>query len=172
MANNQYDSFKDFFNQQVRNFREASIPAKVLRKAVIDAAGETKGRIENKGIKSDGTSMDPYSTNPFARPSGLRGTGKVKKYPGGYKEFRDSKGRQTAHRDLNLSGDMWRSWRPFAVDQQSWGAGFTSPKMAERANFQESGSKGAQGPVFSQTNQEIQDTLRAIDAEAIRFLSQ
>jgi len=171
MANNQYDSFKDFFTQQVRNFREASVPAKVLRQAVITAAGETKGRIENRGIKTDGTAMAGYSTKPFARPSGLRGKGKVKKYPGGYKEFRESKGRQTGHRDLNLSGDMWRSWRPFAVDQNAWGAGFTSPQMAERANWQESGSKGAQGEIFSQTNKEIQDTLKAIDTEAIRFLS-
>jgi hypothetical protein len=171
MANNQYDSFKDFFTQQVRNFKEASVPAKVLRQAVIDAAGETKGRIENKGIKSDGTQMAPYSTNPLYRPSGLRGDGPKKKYPGGYKEFREKKKRQTAHRDLSLSGDMWKSWRPFAVDQNAWGAGFTSPKMQERANWQEEGSKGAQGPVFSQTNQEIQDTLRAIDIEAIRFLS-
>ena len=66
---------------------------------------------------------------------------------------------------------MWKSWRPFAVDAQSWGAGFTSPKMAERANFQESGSKGAQGPVFSQTTKEEQDTLRAINDEAIKYLS-
>lgn len=171
MANNQYDSFKDFFSQQVKNFREASVPAKVLRQAVINAAGETKGRIENKGLKSDGTAMSPYSTKPFARPSGLRGDGKVKKYPGGYKEFRESKKRQTAHRDLNLSGDMWKSWRPFAVDQNAWGVGFTSPKMQERANWQESDSRGAQGPVFSQTDKEVQDTLRAIDIEAIRFLS-
>jgi hypothetical protein len=171
MANNVYDTFKDFFSQQVKNFREASVPAKVLRLAVITAAGEVKDRIQQKGIKSDGSQMAPYSTKPFARPSGIRGTGKVKKYPGGYAEFRTKKGRQTDHRDLTLSGDMFDTWRPFAVDQQSWGAGFTSPKMGERANLQESGSKGAQGPIFSQTIKEEYDTLKAINDEAIKYLS-
>jgi hypothetical protein len=171
MANNVYDTFNEFFKQQVRNFKEASVPAKVLRLAVIDAAGEVKKRIQNKGLKSDGTAMDPYSTKPFARPSGIRGTGKVKKYPGGYKEFRESKKKQTAHRDLTLSDDMFKAWRPLPVDQQSWGVGFTSPKMGERANFQESGSRGAQGPIFAQTTKEEQDTLKVINDEAIRFLS-
>lgn len=171
MANNVYDTFNEFFKQQVQNFKEASVPAKVLRLAVIDAAGEVKKRIQNKGLKSDGTSMDPYSTKPLYRPSGIRGTGKKKKYPGGYKEFRESKKRQTNHRDLSLSDDMFNSWRPLPVDQQSWGVKFVSPKMAERANLQESGSKGAQGPIFSQTTKEEQDTLKAINDEAIRYLS-
>ena len=92
MANNQYDSFKDFFNQQVKNFKEASVPAKVLRLAVIDAAGEVKKRVQNKGLKSDGTSMKPYSTKPLYRPSGKRGEWEKKKYPGGYKEFRNEVG--------------------------------------------------------------------------------
>ena len=171
MANNQYNSFKDFFSQQIKNYAEASKPAKVLRMAVITAAGEVKGRIQQKGIKSDGTQMRPYSTRPFARPSGLRGTGKVKKYPGGYAEFRTSKGRQTNHRDLTLSGDMFDTWRPFPVDQQSYGIGFASPKMAQRANLQEYGSKGAQGPIFAQTINEQKHTMRAINDEAIRYLS-
>ena len=167
MANNVYDTFNEFFKQQVKNFKEASVPAKVLRLAVIDAAGEVKKRIQNKGLKSDGTSMAPYSTKPFARPSGIRGTGKVKKYPGGYKEFRESKKRQTAHRDLTLSGDMFDTWRPLPVDQQSYGVKFTSPKMAFRANLQEA----SQGPVFAQTTKEEQDTLKVINDEAIRYLS-
>jgi hypothetical protein len=66
---------------------------------------------------------------------------------------------------------MFNSWRPLPVDQQSWGVKFVSPKMAERANLQESGSKGAQGPIFSQTTKEEQDTLKAINDEAIRYLS-
>lgn len=171
MANNVYDTFNEFFKQQVKNFKEASVPAKVLRLAVIDAAGEVKKRIQNKGLKSDGTSMTPYSTKPLYRPSGLRGDGPKKKYPGGYKEFREKKKRQTNHRDLTLSDDMFKAWRPLPVDQQSWGVGFTSPKMGERANLQESGSKGAQGPIFSQTTKEEQDTLKAINDEAIRYLS-
>jgi hypothetical protein len=171
MANNQYNSFKDFFSQQIKNYAEASKPAKVLRMAVITAAGEVKGRIQQKGIKSDGTAMDPYSISFLVRPSGLRGHGKVKAYPGGYAEFRTSKGRQTNHRDLTLSGDMFDTWRPFPVDQQSYGIGFASPKMAQRANLQESGSKGAQGPIFAQTINEQKDTMRAINDEAIRYLS-
>lgn len=167
MANNVYDTFNQFFKQQVQNFKEASVPQKVLRLAVIDAAGEVKKRIQNKGLKSDGTSMDPYSTKPLYRPSGIRGTGKKKKYPGGYKEFRESKKKQTAHRDLTLSGDMFDTWRPKPVDQQSWGVQFTSPDMAFRANLQEN----SQGPVFAQTTKEEQDTLKAINDEAIRYLS-
>lgn len=171
MANNKYDSFKDFFNQQVANFKEASIPAKVLRLAVIDAAGEVKNRIQQRGIKSDGTAMKPYSTKPLYRPSGKRGEKEKKKYPGGYKEFRESEGMQTNHRDLTLSGDMFDSWRPLPVDQQSWGVAFVTSDMAQRANWQEQGSKGAQGPVFSQTVKEEADTLKAINQEAIRYLS-
>lgn len=171
MANNVYDTFNQFFKQQVQNFKEASVPQKVLRLAVIDAAGEVKKRIQNKGLKSDGTSMDLYSESPLLRPSGIRGTGKLKYYEKGYKQFRESKKKQTAHRDLTLSGDMFDTWRPLPVDQQSWGVKFTSPQMAERANLQESGSKGAQGPIFSQTTKEEQDTLKAINDEAIRYLS-
>lgn len=174
MANNVYNSFKDFFSQQVRNYAEASKPAKVLRMAVITTAGEVKGRIQQRGIKSNGSPMSPYSTKAFARPSGIRGTGKVKKYKGGYAEFRQTKGRQTNHRDLTLSGDMFDTWRPFPVDQQSYGVAFTSPKMAQRANYQEQGGKGgrgAQGQIFAQTLKERLDTLKAIDIEAIRYLS-
>jgi len=171
MANNVYDSFNQFFKQQVKNFKEASTPQKVLRLAVIDAAGEVKKRVQNKGLKSDGTAMKPYSTKPLYRPSGKRGEGEKKKYPGGYKEFRTEVGNQTNHRDLTLSGDMFDTWRPMPVDQQSWGVKFDSPDMAFRANLQEQGSKGAQGPIFSQTAKEEQDTLKAINDEAIRYLS-
>ena len=171
MANNVYDSFNQFFKQQVKNFKEASTPQKVLRLAVIDAAGEVKKRVQNKGLKSDGTAMKPYSTKPLYRPSGKRGEGQKKKYPGGYKEFRTEVGNQTNHRDLTLSGDMFDTWRPMPVDQQSWGVKFDSPEMATRANLQEQGSKGAQGPIFSQTAKEEQDTLKAINDEAIRYLS-
>jgi hypothetical protein len=118
--------------------------------------------------------MSPYSTKAFARPSGIRGTGKVKKYPGGYAEFRQSKGRQTNHRDLTLSGDMFDTWRPLPVDQHSYGIAFTSPKMSQRASYQENGGKGgrgAQGEIFAQTLKERSDTLKAIDLEAIRYLS-
>jgi len=174
MANNQYNSFHEFFRQQVKNYREASVPAKVLRMAVITTAGEVKKRIQNQGLKSDGSPMSPYSTKPFARPSGKRGKGKVKKYPGGYAEFRSSLGFQTNHRDLTLSGDMFDTWFPVPIDRNSYGVAFRSPKMAQRANFQEVGGKGgrgAQGPIFQETIQEQKRTLQAINTEAIRYLS-
>lgn len=167
MANNVYDTFREFFSQQKSNFQEASIPAKVLREAAIFSAGEVKDRVQQKGVKSDGTSLPPYSTKPFARPSGIRGTGKYKKYPGGYKEFRESHKRQTKHMDLTLSGDMIdKSWRPKPIDNQSYGVAFVSPQMAERAGFHEARF----GPIFELTAQEEKDALQTINTNAIKYL--
>jgi len=169
MANN-----KDFFSQQIKNYAEASKPAKVLRMAVITTAGEVKKRIQNRGLKSNGSPMSPYSTKPLYRPAGKRGEKPKKEYPGGYKEFRESEGFQTNHRDLTLSGDMFDTWRPMPIGQQSYGVAFASQDMAKRAHYQEvggKGGKGAQGEIFSETTKEVQDTLKAIDLEAIRYLS-
>lgn len=166
MANNVYDTFKEFFSQQRKNFFEASIPAKVLREAAIFSAGDVKDRVQQRGVKSDNTSLPPYSTNPFARPRGIRGTGKWKKYPGGYKEFREQNKRQTQHMDLTLSGDMFDTWRPKPIDNRSYGVAFVSPQMAERAGLHETKF----GPIFGLTPQEEQDALQTINTSAIKFL--
>jgi hypothetical protein len=166
MANNVYDTFKEFFSQQRKNFFEASIPAKVLREAAIFSAGDVKDRVQQKGLKSDNTSLPPYSTRFLVRPSGIRGTGKVKAYPGGYREFRESKDKQTRFMDLTLSDDMFNSWRPKPIDNRSYGVAFVSPKMAERAGFHETKF----GPIFGLTPQEEQDALQTINASAIKFL--
>jgi hypothetical protein len=166
MANNVYDTFNQFFNQQKKNFIDAGIPAKVLRQAAIDSAGEVKDRVEQTGIKSDGSALPDYSTKPFARPRGIRGTGKWKKYPGGYKEFRESVKRQTKHMDLSLSGDMFGSWRPKPVDQRSYGVTFVSPQMRERAGYHEARF----GEIFSLSKREEQNALISINSNAIKYL--
>jgi len=167
MANNVYDNFQQFFKQQVKNFAEAGVPAKVLREAAINSAVEVKDRVQQKGMKSDMTSLPPYSTNPFARPRGIRGTGKWKKYEGGYKEFRESHKKQTAHMDLTLSEDMFKSWLPKPVDQTSYGVTFVSPEMRERAGYHEARF----GEIFSLSPQEEQDALTSINTNAIKYLS-
>ena len=166
MANNVYDTFAQFFSQQRKNFVEAGIPAKVLRQAAIDSAGDVKDRVEQKGLKSDGTALPPYSTNPFARPSGIRGKGKWKKYPGGYKEFRESVKRQTGHMDLSLSGDMFGSWRPKPVDQTSYGVTFVAPDMRERAARHETRF----GDIFGLSQAEEAKALKEINMNAIKYL--
>jgi len=168
MATNVYDNFKGFFSQQVKNFADASVPAKVLREAAIFTAGAVKDRVQQEGLMSSGNSMDAYSTRPFARPRGLRGEGKWKKFPGGYEEFRRYKGRQTNHRDLTLSGDMFRTWRPIPVDQLSYGVTFVNADMRERANLQE---KDQMGDIFFPTSQELQDALNTINTNAVKYLA-
>jgi hypothetical protein len=167
MANNVYDNFQQFFKQQVKNFAEARVPAKVLREAAINSAVEVKDRVQQKGMKSDMTSLPPYSTNPFARPRGIRGKGKIKFYPGGYKEFRESNKKQTNHMDLTLSDDMFNSWLPKPVDQTSYGVTFVSPEMRERAGYHETRF----GDIFSLSPQEEQDALTSINTNAIKYLS-
>lgn len=166
MTNNVYDTFNQFFNQQKKNFVDAGIPAKVLREAAITSAGDVKDRVQQTGTKSDGTSLPDYSTNPFARPRGIRGKGKWKKYPGGYKEFRESHKRQTKHMDLTLSGDMFDTWRPKPVDQTSYGVTFVSPQMRERAGYHEARF----GEIFSLSQREQNDALITINANAIKYL--
>ena len=167
MANNVYDNFKDFFNQQKKNFVEAGIPAKVLREAAITSAGDVKDRVQQKGLKSDMSGLPNYSTKELVRPRGIRGTGKWKKYKGGYKEFRESHKKQTAFMDLTLSDDMFRAWRPVPVDQTSYGVTFVSPKMSERAGYHEARF----GEIFSLSAREETDALITININAIKYLS-
>lgn len=166
MTNNVYDTFNQFFKQQKKNFIDAGIPAKVLREAAITSAGDVKDRVQQKGVKSDESSLPDYSTKPFARPSGIRGKGKWKKYPGGYKEFRESHKRQTKHMDLTLSGDMFDTWRPKPIDQTSYGVTFVSPQMRERAAYHEARF----GEIFSLSQTERNDALITINANAIKYL--
>lgn len=166
MANNVYNSFKDFFRQQVKNFADAGTAAKVLREAAIESAGDVKDRVEQTGTKTDGSSLPPYSTKELVRPRGIRGKGKLKKYKGGYKEFRESHDRQTNHMDLSLSGDMFKSWRPKPVDAVSYGVTFVSPEMRERAGYHEARF----GEIFSLSAQEQKDALDQINLSAIKYL--
>jgi hypothetical protein len=168
MATNVYDSFNKFFSQQSKNFKDASIPAKVLREAAIFTAGAVKDRVQQEGLMSSGRSMDAYSTKPFARPRGLRGKGKWKKYPEGYRQFRQSHGRQVSFRDLTLSGDMFRTWRPIPVDQLSYGVSFVNADMRRRADFQEADQMG---DIFAPTRAERTDALRTINKNARIYLS-
>lgn len=97
-----------------------------------DIEGQMKWRIFNEGRASDGAMIGSYSTKPMAVSPGwaskkayrrLFGSKKKRRgyqwftknkkrlavLPGGYKQYREAHGLQTAYVDLMFKGDLFRS---------------------------------------------------------------
>jgi hypothetical protein len=181
-----YDSTKDFLNQQKKNFIDATNANKILREATINTAAAIKRRVQQEGKKQDGTPINAkgYSTKPLkwykiankwgAVASAKRTEKRKAKYgdnwlyfKGGYKEFRQSLGRQVEHIDLTLSRDMFRSWRVLPLSKTEYGITFISDYGMEISNYHEKRF----GTIFKPTDAEQQVAMQTIIRKVQEYIS-
>ena len=180
-----YNSTKDFLRQQNKNFIDARKANKILREATINTAAAIKSRVQQQGKKQDGTPIkkDGYSTKPLKWKKIVNKWGAVatqrqterrkRKYgtkyltfKGGYKEFRQSLGRQVEYVDLTLSRDMFKSWKPIPVSETEFGITFTTPYGMEISYYHEKRF----GPIFKPTKDELSMSLQTINRKATEIL--
>jgi hypothetical protein len=185
MAN--YDSTKGFLQQQMKNYIDIRNANKILREATINTAAAIKRRVQQEGKKADGSPIkkDGYSTKPLKwvkitnkwgavasqkrteKRKAKYGADKYLYFPGGYKEFRKSLGRQVAHVDLTLSRDMFRSWRVVPIDKSQYGITFISDYGMEISYYHEKRF----GLIFKPTTAEQDMALQTIVRKVQEFIS-
>jgi hypothetical protein len=180
-----YYSTLEFLRQQKKNFIDANTANKVLREATINTAAAIKTRVQQQGkkqdnspIKASGYSTKPLSwvriTNKWGAVANTRQTArrqarygsKYLYFKGGYKEFRESLGRQTQYVDLTLSRDMFKAWRPLPVSQTEYGITFVTAYGLQISYYHEKRF----GPIFKPTDSERRMALQTINRKAIEYL--
>lgn len=111
------------------SFKLKGGPISALYRAISAAAGDRivnyiRDRIRLKGQGQGGAGVKGYSTKPLSMrqdgrsslgkasipPQGGIPRGKQMFFPGGYKEYREKAGLQTAHIDLSNMGNLWLGW--------------------------------------------------------------
>lgn len=100
-------------------------------------------RVQNGGLKADGTKLSPYSKQ--------------------YAAFKASKGREVGHRDLTYTGNMWQSLTATKVGRQSAKMFFGSAAQAKKAGYNDERT-----PFFELGDKEKQ----LMDRELKKFLNQ
>lgn len=183
-----YNSTKDFLRQQNKNFIDARKANKILREATINTAAAIKSRVQQEGKKQDGTPIKEkgYSTKPLkwvkitnkwgAIASAKRmekrkakfGEDKYLYFKGGYKEFRQSLGRQVNHVDLTLSRDMFRAWKVIPLNKSEFGITFVGDYGQRISGYHEKRF----GPIFKPTTKENQMALITIVKKVQEILGQ
>lgn len=107
---------------------ESALRSGVFYVPVLNAVeAEFKRRLFVEGKGADGAPLGTYSTRPLAIPLAQwpRKGAYRKVVKGGYKEFRILNGRQGSYVDLNLTGELFRAIRPFAVSDTRGAIGIT-----------------------------------------------
>lgn len=148
-----FNSTSDLFKNHLSQLKAIGDVNRVLRELAIDGAAAVAKRVQNDGQKADGSQIGEYSTKTlsFGKITGKFGSIATKKqkskrmkafgdtdeFYGGYKEFRQSLGRQVEFIDLTLTGAMFEDWIPSPLDDNSWGVGFKSAESAKIAGYHE-----------------------------------
>lgn len=168
-----FDSTSDLFKKHLVQLKELGDVNRVLRELAIDGAAAVAQRVQQQGEKTDGSQIGEYSTktlsfksitgkfgsiaNKKQRTARMKAFGDTDEFYGGYKEFRQSLGRQVDYIDLTLTGAMFSDWIPAPLDSDSWGVGFKSAESAKIAGYHEKRF----GPIFALSKKEI-DTAEEI----------
>jgi hypothetical protein len=148
-----FNSTSEMFKNHLSQLKEISDVNRVLRELAIDGALAVAKRVQNDGQKADNSQIGEYSTKTlsFTKITGKFGSiankkqlnkrmkafGDTSEFYGGYKEFRQSLGRQVEFIDLTLTGAMFEDWIPSPLDDNSWGVGFKTSDSAKIAGFHE-----------------------------------
>jgi hypothetical protein len=169
------------FNDAV--FDDLDDPDKILRAAIFNLYAEISARIQQRGEKSDGTPIGDgkgYSTKAFTRfgsafdfegiatkaqkKARLANENDFETFDGGYKEYRESLGRQTRFIDLTLTGEMMdRSFTAGPIGGGAFGIGFLSRLGADRMERNEQRYGGILDPTDAE-----QQTVRNLINQAVR----
>lgn len=134
-------NISDAIKNDIAKIKSLKDPDKTTRILAFDTVAIVSDRIQQKGLKSDGTLIQG-------------------KYSGGYSNKRENKGLQTNYVDLTFSGDMMADFLP-VQDGPIWGAGFTGKKNADVAEYNERRF----GKIFDLTKEEekvIENSFNAI----------
>jgi hypothetical protein len=113
---------------------------KVLRTAALDTVALISDRIQQKGLKTDGTLIKSV-------------------YSVGYAAKRAKKGYQTNFVDLTFTGDMLADYTAVPDGTDSYVAGFRSEKSAQKAEFNEDRF----GTVFQASNEEVDILIQGVN---------
>ena len=172
--------FAAFYERHERVMLQLANPEKVLRRAVLDLQQLITARIQQRGQKTDGTQIGTYSTKAFKSFSDkngrrafdfegnatkkqknkrVRNQDDFKHFDYGYKEFRESLGRQTRFVDLTLTGDMLdRGFIAIPTGVNSFGLGFVNKLEYDKMQYNEK----KYGTIIQPTTQEYNDALAQI----------
>lgn len=134
-----------------RNFermvRELSDPDKLFRKPMFDLYAIVSERIQQKGLRTDGTPIGGY-----------------KGYAELTKAMRKAKGLQTDFIDLTFTGDMLdRGFIPGPVGPQSWGLGFLNQLEADKMELNEMRFGEIITPSEAEQKEAFESILQIID---------
>ncbi len=180
----QFTSTHQFMLAQMANLKDLTNVNKVLRIAAIESADAVQSRIQQKGLKSDGSALPPYDTgktigagSPISKRFGqiaskkrigarMKSHGDTKEFYG-YADFRRSLGRQTSYMDFTLSGDMWNSWKVIPIDSESLGVAFTASEQSKIAGFLEARF----GDCFILSEQEFKQAMETINIQILKILN-
>ena len=177
-----FNSTKALLKDQLNKLNQLTNPDKVLRLAVVTMVPEMKNRIQQDGKKSDGSQIGQYGQKTitggfFGKKFGdlatkkqfnarMKSHGDTNEFYG-YKDFRQSLGRQVAFVDLTLTGDMMRDLKPGPTGPNSYGIGFLSSEQHKIAQYNEKHF----GITFDPTEQELKQSLVTINKAISSILS-
>jgi hypothetical protein len=179
----QFTSTEQFKLAQLANLKDLTNVNKIFRKAAIESADAVQSRIQQKGLKSNGTALPPYDTgktigagSPISLRFGeiaskkrikarMKSHGDTSEFYG-YADFRKALGRQTNFMDFTLSGDLWKSWK---VDLSRDGAfvGFNSTEQGDIAEYLETRF----GDCFILSEQEFKQAMETINIQILKILN-
>lgn len=130
-----------------RMVQELADPDKLFRKPLFDLYALVSERIQQKGLRTDGTPIGGY-----------RGYSEMSK------ELRKRKGLQTDFIDLTFTGDMMdRGLIVGPVSAHSWGMGFINQLEADKMELNEARFGEIITPSEEERNIAEQDILKVID---------
>jgi hypothetical protein len=126
-----------------------SDPDKVLRSSAIDTVALISDRIQQQGLKSNGTPIKSF-------------------YSFEYSQKRRRNGLQTQYIDLTFTGDMLADYTVVSDGSDSFVAGFRSDKSAQKADFNEQRF----GIVFHASKEELDILKEGVLESVKKYLSE
>lgn len=159
--------------------------AKALLSVAMNGVVYTRERVQEKGVKTDGSSFKGYSVNPLplyfhekqatpAQMTRLKQNKKYKKDGLSYLDFRRETGKQVGYKDLTFSGDMWRQTGIVQETNQSGKLEILVGGLTEEAKQKHEWMTTQQGAYLNLTDQELnlqkQDLQEEIDSIVKKYL--
>lgn len=147
----------------------AQIANRVQQRGELTAGGKIGGgKYSTKELKSFGTAFS-FSSIATKRQKKRRADNEdtEDQFDGGYKEFRESLGRQTAFIDLTLTGDMFRAFTVVRIGDEGWGIGFVNDLEHKKYTYHRDRfgemlmpSKSELELAFKDVQQHVDDVIR------------
>lgn len=183
--------FQVKLDNKIKNLKLFTDP---LRIAAFTTTAQMGERIFDEGKKEDGSEIGQYSTKPTyislavapkpkGRPTGKTGKSKFKNgedhkskyFPSGYKGYRENIGRQTAHVDLSLTGELrmdFGNQRPVAEPRKITDFEYQIRLDKDIDQKKRAGAEEKYGEIFTPSEPEKELFFKTIQFEFNNRLSQ